>query len=335
MSTTVVCISPITSDIEAYLKEGFSDDSIKIIQPIKDDRTDLLKCVSNADVLIGWNSDLEILKAAVKLKLFINPSTGVSQHIENFRSIKNDRDIVLVNGHGHAYAVAQHCVSLLLSLSNAIVPHHHKMANRLITKPPQRNFILKDITIGFLGYGAINRQVHKMLSGFEVKFAACKRSWSTEELSPPTNLKCYKADQIDKCFITSDVVINALPYTSMTHQLIGKKHFESLGNKGLFINIGRGSTVVEKALFNALETKTIAAAALDVWWPQPKEERIEGLFQPFKLPFHELKNLVMSPHRAADNPDSLERWDEVIENINCLHEGRSDFSNIVNLDLEY
>jgi hypothetical protein len=43
----------------------------------------------------------------------------------------------------------------------------------------------------------------------------------------------------------------------------------------------------------------------------------------------------MSPHRAADNPDSLERWDEVIENINCLHEGRSDFSNIVNLDLEY
>ncbi len=333
MKTTVVCISPLEKNIENYLKRGCSDESIEFIQA--NDRDDLFFHASRADVLIGWSSDRELLEKSVKFKLFINPSTGVNQHIQNFRDLNQKRSVVLVNSHGHAYSVAQHGVSLLLALSNSVIPHHQKMVTRKTEKPIQNNTLLKDKTVGFLGYGSINRNIHNMLRGFDLKFTACKRTWTTEDTSPPTSLKCYKADQINRLFEKSDIVINALPHTRDTHHSVGNEQFKILGKNAFFINLGRGATVVEEDLYNALNEGVISGAALDVWWPPAKEKRIQGVFQPYTYPFHELDNIVMSPHRAADNTDALDRWDDVIENILCLHEGRSDFKNIVDLELEY
>lgn len=66
-----------------------------------------------ADILIGWGSDMDMLQAASKLKLFISPGTGISQHIENFRDLNRMRPVILANGHGNSESVAQHAVALV------------------------------------------------------------------------------------------------------------------------------------------------------------------------------------------------------------------------------
>ena len=73
------------------------------------------------------------------------------------------------------------------------------------------------------------------------------------------------------------------------------------------------------------------------WWGRRRDvERSEtDRNDPYQFPFHELDNVVMSPHRAADSGGDMRRWDEVVENIKRVHAGRTDFLNVVDLDLEY
>ncbi len=67
--------------------------------------------------------------------------------------------------------------------------------------------------------------------------------------------------------------------------------------------------------------------------------RREGFFKHaisvLQFPFHDLDNIVMSPHRGADSGGDLNRWDEVVENIKRVNDGRDDYLNVVDLHLEY
>jgi len=66
----------------------------------------------------------------------------------------------------------------------------------------------------------------------------------------------------------------------------------------------------------------------------PKSDE-KGKKFPFHFPFHSLDNIVLSPHRGYSPFNDLLRWDEVIENIKRMAQGRNDFLNVVNLDEEY
>jgi phosphoglycerate dehydrogenase-like enzyme len=60
-----------------------------------------------------------------------------------------------------------------------------------------------------------------------------------------------------------------------------------------------------------------------------------GKKYPFTFPFHELDNIILSPHRGASPIDDMERWNEIIKNIQRFASGRKDYLNIVNLDQGY
>lgn len=317
-----------------YLREGLADAPIDFLTLPDDERETLMAILPEVDVLIGWRSDREMLQAASKLKLYINPGTGVQQHIATFRALRDSRPIPLANGHGNSYAVAQHTVALLMSLASKVIPHHQAMVSTSERVDDPRTTYLRYKTIGFLGYGAINKRVHQFLSGFDVEFAAYRRSWARDSGPFPTPLHPFAEGQLDRFFQCCDVVINSLPDTRGTHGLVGREKLHHLGKEGLFLNVGRGNTVVQEDLYRALKDGQIGGAGLDVWWgPVPRAEQVPN--RPYAYPFHELENLVMSPHRAADAGGNLERWDEVIENLKRVVAGRTDFINQVDLDLEY
>ena len=79
----------------------------------------------------------------------------------------------------------------------------------------------------------------------------------------------------------------------------------------------------------------IAGAAIDVWYEYKPEPDVDNRKFPFHKGFHELDNIVLSPHRGASPMDDLERWNEVIENITRFCQGRTDFLNIVDLERGY
>jgi len=332
-NTTALFINQHGADLIEYMERGVEGLPIRILTPPDGERDSLLAMAPDADVLIGWGSDMELLEAAGKMRLFINPGTGVIQHIQNFRALRETRDVVLINGHGNSYAVAQHTVAVLLSLANKVIPHHQRMVDKTPANDHHRTVYFKDITIGFLGYGAINKKVHRFLSGFDVDFTACRRSWDDDPGPFATSVEKFTTEQLSEFFEKSDVVINALPDTTFTKGMVTTKELALLGENGLFVNVGRGSTVVEEDIYKALKERVIAGAAIEVWWARRTDA--SGRSDPYGNPFHELDNLVMSPHRGADSGDDLARWDEVIENLKRVHAGRTDYLNVVDIELEY
>ncbi|NHJ14699.1 MAG: hypothetical protein EAX95_13550 [Candidatus Thorarchaeota archaeon] len=289
-----------------------------------------------ADIVVGWRPTREFLDAAKEMRLFINPGAGVQHHLEAFRELAKDRDIILVNGHGNSYFTAQHAVALLLALSNKLIPHHNWMVEGHWRRGDDNasSIPMRNRHIGFLGYGAVNSKVHRFLSGFDVEFSILRRERiQNDEL--PTDAVMYTPADLSEFLTKVDTLIVAVPLTSETKGLLRREELKLLGTDGLLVTLARGEVIDEEGLFKALKEKDIAGAAIDVWYNYRPEPDENGRKYPYAYPFHELDNVVLSPHRGASPMNDLRRWDEVIENIKRFVAGRDDFLNIVDLEKGY
>ncbi|GAB5562748.1 MAG: hypothetical protein SynsKO_43950 [Synoicihabitans sp.] len=90
------------------------------------------------------------------------------------------------------------------------------------------------------------------------------------------------------------------------------------------INVGRGPVINEAALYAALRNKKIGGAGLDVWWCYPSDDQP---CLPSNLPFHELDNLVMTPHKPTFETIAY-RWGVIAENI-AAHLNGTPLQNVV------
>lgn len=325
-------------ELKVYLVSNL-DNTINLI--FTEDNLDI--DYDKIDCIVGWRPELKILENAVNLRLFINPGTGV-QHLKGeVADYLKSRGIPLINGHGNSYFTAQHAVAMLHVLATKIIPHHNWFIDGKWRRGDSytKSIPLRHRHVGLLGYGAINKHVYKFLSGYDISFSILKRSWDDEaknlSLKRQNVLKTYTRDKLHLFLKNIDILIIALPLTDETKFLLGKKELELLSSSTLLINVGRGDIIREDALYTILEDKSIAGAGIDVWYDYQPEE-VGGKKYPYdekKHPFHELDNVILSPHRAASPFDNLERWDEVILNLTKLANRDTSFVNQVNIDLGY
>jgi phosphoglycerate dehydrogenase-like enzyme len=117
--------------------------------------------------------------------------------------------------------------------------------------------------------------------------------------------------------------------------LIGAAELALLPAPGVLVNIGRGRIVDEAALYGALRDGRLSAAGLDVWYSYPPDEAARAHWPPSAYPFHELDNVIMSPHRggAADETARL-RMGALAEMLNAAAAGR-EMGNRVDLGAGY
>ena len=334
-----VCfISEIPENVKEFLIEGLKNlTNVKIKFPKDTSRRNLFKLVKDAQVLIGWRPTLELLNQAENMSVFINPGAGIHHLLKDFRELNKKRKVILINGHGNSYFVAQHTVALLLSMMNMIIPHHEWMRQGKWRTGDEdaASVPLRFKTVGLLGYGAINKKVHKMLSGFNINFSVLRRDWSKKENSIPTKIKKYNFEQLHEFLNDIDLLLIAVPVTKLTNNMIGEEELKILGPEGILVNVSRGEIVNQEALYNALKNNTILGASIDVWYEYHPESDDQGRRFPYKFPFHQLKNIVLSPHRGYSPFSDLLRWNEVIENIKRLSQMRSDLLNVVDLEEGY
>ncbi|MHA1552215.1 MAG: NAD(P)-dependent oxidoreductase [Candidatus Heimdallarchaeaceae archaeon] len=334
----VLCIWQPNEELKQYLTLGLEDyPQVNLIFPPDTEEETYLKLAPNADIIMGWRPTKELLQTAKKVKLFINPGAGVQHLISLFQEVTKEQSITLVNGHGNSDNTAQHAVALLLALTNKVVLHHNWMKeghwrkgdNEAVSLP------LQGRKIGFLGYGAVNRKVHKLLSGFDVEFSVLRRDWKKQASSLPTLVKQYKPEEFPLFLKAIDTLIVAVPLTAKTKGMIGKQELELLGKEGLIVNMARGEVINEEAFYYVLKEEKILGAAIDVWYDYRPEPDEKGEKHPSSYPFHELDNVILSPHRAASPFSVLTRWDEQIENISRFARGEREFLNEVNLEEGY
>lgn len=335
----IVCFSSkVSTEVQNHLKKSLKSlSNVKLMFP-EDTSDDYLKnIVSEVDVLIGWRPSKILLESGKNLKVFINPGAGVNHLLDLFIELNRSRKVTLINGHGNSYFVAQHAVALLLTLTNKTIPHHIWMKEGKWRTGDQdvASIPLRFREVGLLGYGAINKKVHQFLAGFDVKFHILRKNWNKQHDKLPTEAKKYGFTELDNFLKEIDVLIIAVPHTSLTSGLIKLPEFKLLGPKGLIINVARGDIINQEDLYHVLKNKTILGAAIDVWYDYHPEVTKDDLKYPYEFPFHDLDNIVLSPHRSYSPFDDLLRWDEVIENINRISQDRNDLINIVNLKEEY
>lgn len=327
----------VSEALRDYLRKELEGVEVTLIFPEGKEDEDLMAHASRADVLVGWQPKQELLDACGRLKLLINPGAGVQHLKERFAYLK-ERGVVLVNGHGNAYFTAEHIVAMLLGVCNRLISHHQFMLEgKWRTGDKEAKSIpLRDRKIGLLGYGHVNKCVHRLLAGFGCSFSVLRRNPLAEveqDLATPADF--YGSERLADFLTVIDTLIIAVPSTAQTKGMIGTAELKLLGEPGIVINAGRGDVIVEKDLFDSLKAKTISQAAIDVWYNYKPEEDSEGRKRPYQYPFHELNNVLLSPHRAASPFDDVERYWDVAENIRRFANGNQDYLNEVDLTEGY
>jgi phosphoglycerate dehydrogenase-like enzyme len=143
---------------------------------------------------------------------------------------------------------------------------------------------------------------------------------------------------------TAEALIIALPHTPETDGLIGAEELALLPPRAVLVNVARGPIVEQQALYEALRDGRLHAAGLDVWYNYPSGKDAgygagdaRAHTPPADYPFHELDNVVMSPHRAGGlHTDATERdrMEHLARLLNAAARGET-MPNRVDLGLGY
>ena len=153
---------------------------------------------------------------------------------------------------------------------------------------------LTDMVLGVAGYGGIGQEVARLGKAFRMEVLATKRTpVSSDNLD-----RLYKPSDLNEMLSHCDFVVNCLPVTEDTLKAFSLEQFKAMKSSSMFINVGRGETVSEDDLYEALISKEIECAALDVTDPEPLDKN---------SPLWELENCFITPHDSAWGPRAPER----------------------------
>jgi lactate dehydrogenase-like 2-hydroxyacid dehydrogenase len=308
---------------------------VELIMPESFDEETILNYAPHADVFFGAYFTESILTAAKNLKLIQIPWTGVNTL--DF-DLLDKFDVTVCNSHSNSYVVAEHAISLMMDAAKKISYHDRLMREGNWNRPGlNENDInafsktLFNSKIGIVGFGAIGKDIYNMMEGFKCRFKAFNRT--SKPIIDAENISFHAISEVYAELSDLDFVIISIPLTDNTQGLIDQKFLESMNKKSVLVNISRGEVVNEEDLFKALDNKTIASATIDTWFNYPNKNNPIA-FPSLKYSFHELSNIVLSPHRAGFVDGGFPHLDDAIENLNRLVSNR-ELINVVSLKKGY
>ena len=222
-------------------------------------------------------------------------------------------DIVVTNGRGlYADALGEFAIAAMLSFA--------KDLRRLAVQQSERRWTpytverLAGKTAGIIGYGGIGRAIGTRAASLGMHVIGVGRRQEPGEPS------------IDDVIPRADYLVLSVPLTPSTHHLLSRERIARMPPTSVLINVGRGGTVDEAALVDALRTNAIRGAALDVFETEPL---------PPGHPLWELDNVLLSPHTADRTSDSHARATRFfLENLRRFRAGEP-LENVVDKREQY
>lgn len=253
---------------------------------------ELVPLVSDIDgVIAGVDTwDEAVFKLSPNLKAIARFGVGVD-NIDLEKAKKYGVKVTNVPG-GNANAVAELTVGLILSTMRNIPTLHQSARNGYWDRTVGEEMAGK--TVGLLGFGNIAQMTAKKLQGFDVKLIAFDK-YPNAEKAEELGVEMVASDEVLR---RGDVVSMHLPSLKETYHMMDDQAFAKMKPTAIFVNTARGALVNEKALQRALEWKTIAQAAIDVYEQEPVSAD-NSLFK--------LDNLITTPHTAAETIETYHR----------------------------
>jgi phosphoglycerate dehydrogenase-like enzyme len=215
------------------------------------------------------------------------------------------------NCFGHEQAIAEYVMSALLARAIPLADADQRLRQGdwayWAGAPERVHDEIAGRTIGLLGFGHIGKAIAARAKAFEMQVHVANRS----PVAPsPLVDRAFTLDQLAAFCGSVDVVVVSVPLTEETKGIVGAAAFAAMRPDAVVVNVGRGPTIDEEALYDALKSRRIGGAIIDTWYRYPQAGDATPL--PSKLPFHELSNVLMTPHMSGWTSGTIRRRQAVI-----------------------
>jgi phosphoglycerate dehydrogenase-like enzyme len=258
-----------------------------------------------ADVIVSFNFT-RTLPRPDALTLFHIPGAG-------FDAVDLDAvppAAIVCNCFGHEQPIAEYVMAALLMREVPLLDADRQLRERNWFYTVGRGQVhgeLAEKTIGLLGFGHIGKAVAARAKAFEMTVHVANRS------AVPTSTivdRAFRLDDLPAFWASADFFVISVPLAPETTGIVDAAAFEAMRPTAVVINVGRGPLIDEQALFDALTTRRIAGAVIDTWYSYPTVDAPH--VYPSRLPFHELPNVLMTPHMSGWTSGTIRRRQRAI-----------------------
>ncbi len=296
------------------------------------DRKKLMEKIEDKDILICEYDtiDAEIFEHAKNLKFIVCCRGGIKTVVDLKKA--EEMGIVVCNNAGrNANAVSDMTMGFILDMTRNIALTNSLIHNRVITtdvksKPDEykdtvwgldnnspfirfRGDSVNHMTLGIVGFGCAGRLVAKKANAFDMNIIAYDPF--VKEDTVPDYVKIVSFDELLK---TADIVTLHCVVSDSTRGMFKKKQFDAMKDGAYFINTARGELIDENDLIEALKSKKLSAAALDVTAVEPIASN---------HPLVDVDNLLVTPHIAGSALDvQVQGSNMVVDSLNEWLDGK-------------
>jgi len=247
--------------------------------------------LQSAEVMFTLSLRPQQFELAKQLRWVHAPTAAVHQFM--FPELINSEVVLTNSTEVHGPVVAEHVIALVFALAKKIPQAASFQRKRVWGQEGMWNEgqHLKEIggaTLGLIGVGSIGHRVAQMASGLGMRVIAVREH--VEKGRPEGVEVVFSPAELGALLGQSDYVVVAAPQLPSTTRLIDAPRLAMMKPGAFLINVGRGPLVDEGALADALRSRRIAGAALDVFEHEPL---------PSDSPLWELDGLLITPHTAG------------------------------------
>jgi phosphoglycerate dehydrogenase-like enzyme len=276
------------------------------------------RALAHADAMVSMSWKWE-LRQASNLKLLQLPGAGTDEI--DFARVPPETAIC--NCYEHEIGIAEYVLGAMLEWTVAARRMDSQFrqgswAGSYLCGPRHGELFGK--TLGIVGYGRIGREVAKRAKPFGMRVVACTRS------PRPDAAFADRVDSMERfgdLLAEADFIAVTAPLNEQTRGLFDRRAFASMRRSAVIINVARGAIIDEHDLYHALAERRIGGAIIDVWYRYPPQGQPQGP-RPSVFPFHELDNVLMTPHASAWTDGLLPRRNRAVAtNLNRLARGEA------------
>lgn len=258
------------------------------------DEAAVLHELADTDVLVSMGFDRAMASAARRLRLVQVPGAG----LDRIDRAQLRPGLALANAYGHDAGIAEYVVGAMIALTRSFQRLDRKLRAgqwesqwSVGTPTPSLWPELNGKTLGILGFGHIGEALAQRARAFGMTICAVRRQ--AQSAVPEGVSFIGGPERLDDVLRASDYLAITLSLSPETRGLLDARRLGLMKPSAYLINVARAEIVDEQALYDALAGGRLAGAALDVWYRYPSGP---GSTAPSAAPFHQLDNVIMTPH---------------------------------------